>query len=254
MFLSIPAFDAVAGLIVAGMIGKAGYDVGRDSLVSLIDGNVDADIINSLRSSIAGVPDVLGYHKLRARRSGPVLLVDLHIEVDPRLSISATHQICDQVEAAIRRENDRVAEVIVHADPVEEGGASAADHQPENFSDHHHRMMPSKAHPGTPGWLQEPRSSPDHYPTMAFSVKEIESQCKRIIENEFRGCFRRVSLFTLHYVAGQAAIEISLVPINSSMTVMEAIEMAEQLQATLRAFFGQDISKFDIHLDLNERH
>ena len=244
--------DSIAGLIVAGMIGKAGYEIGRDSLTSLTDGNVDVDIIQSLRASIATVPDVRGFHKLRARRSGPTLFVDLHIEVDAHLSITATHQICHQVETAICRDNDRVAEVIVHADPIEKEGdfstASRLLDLPQSVSRPESTMPDSNS--GSPqSWWQEPPSSPDHYPVMHHSIEDIEHRCVSIIQAEFSSIVKGVSLFTVHYVAGKLIVELAIVPTTEQITIAEIRSLSIELKKRLSENIT-DVQHFQLYLDL----
>ena len=56
------------------------------------------------------------YHEMRARRMGPHLLVDLHIQVDSMMSISAAHQVAERVRLGILEKLPAVNEVLVHVD------------------------------------------------------------------------------------------------------------------------------------------
>ena len=69
--------------------------------------------LNKIMANIDGVDH---FHEMRARRMGPHLLVDLHIEVDNMMSISAAHQVAERVRLRILEKIPAVNEVLVHVD------------------------------------------------------------------------------------------------------------------------------------------
>ncbi|MHB1951686.1 MAG: cation transporter dimerization domain-containing protein, partial [Acidiferrobacteraceae bacterium] len=68
--------------------------------------------------------------QLRTRRTGGVILVDLHIEVDGMLSVSEGHQISEAVRRALIGEMEHVADVVVHIDPENDECEAPSDHLP----------------------------------------------------------------------------------------------------------------------------
>jgi divalent metal cation (Fe/Co/Zn/Cd) transporter len=74
--------------------------------------------ILKLARSVAGVQ---GIDKVFARKSGLQYLVDLHIEVDPTLTVAASHAIAGHVRANLKRELSWVADVLVHVEPAQRG-------------------------------------------------------------------------------------------------------------------------------------
>ena len=64
------------------------------------------------------VDGVRGVDKAFARKTGLQYHVDLHIEVDPQLSVAAAHDIGGQVRARVRSELAWVADVLVHVEPA----------------------------------------------------------------------------------------------------------------------------------------
>ena len=66
---------------------------------------------------ISSIDGVLDLHLLRTRRMGADALVDVHILVDSRLSLSEGHQIGDVVHARLTGDFDEVTDVTVHIDP-----------------------------------------------------------------------------------------------------------------------------------------
>jgi cation diffusion facilitator family transporter len=113
--------DHFAGLIVGLMIIAAG---GRTLLVvlhELTEGGVPRDELAKIESAIETVEGTREWHDLRTRRVGRETFIDLHVLVDPGLSITDAHRISSDVEHALRCACNRPANVTVHIEPdVEE--------------------------------------------------------------------------------------------------------------------------------------
>lgn len=116
--------DAVAAIIVSLMVVKIGIGLGWQALRELIDTGLAADDLNAIRRTIHSVGGVKALHLLRTRRVGGQALVDVHILVDPRLSVSEGHQISDTVRAKLIDEIEPIADVMVHID-IEEDAEGA---------------------------------------------------------------------------------------------------------------------------------
>jgi cation diffusion facilitator family transporter len=102
--------DAVAAVVVALMIAKIGWDLLWKSLQELIDTALE--------------PGVRACHMLRTRHSGSDVLADVHILVDPVLSVSEGHQIGETVRRRLIDTNENVSDVTVHIDPEDDEIAS----------------------------------------------------------------------------------------------------------------------------------
>jgi cation diffusion facilitator family transporter len=126
----LPWLDAVAAIVVALMIAKIAWDLLWKSLQELIDTALDAEQVEAISENIRHVPGVRSLHMLRTRRSGSDALVDVHILVDPRLSVSEGHQIGETVRNRLLQDNDEVTDVTVHIDPEDDEMASPCTHLP----------------------------------------------------------------------------------------------------------------------------
>ncbi|XP_039128873.1 metal tolerance protein 2 [Dioscorea cayenensis subsp. rotundata] len=115
--LGVPFLDPLAGLVVSGMILKAGIETGWESVKELVDAGVPQHVLAPIRQTITEVDGVKGCHRLRGRKAGSALYLDVHIEVDPFLSISAAHDIGENVRHHIQKNYNQVAEVFIHIDP-----------------------------------------------------------------------------------------------------------------------------------------
>ncbi|VAW76259.1 Cobalt-zinc-cadmium resistance protein [hydrothermal vent metagenome] len=122
--------DAVAAVAVAVMISKIGLDLVLSSTRELIDTALEPEMVEAIREAITDVDGVRALHMLRTRRSGGQALVDLHLQVDPRISVSEGHQICDTVRRRLLERFDEVTDVTVHVDPEDDEKESPCHHLP----------------------------------------------------------------------------------------------------------------------------
>jgi cation diffusion facilitator family transporter len=109
--------DSVAAAGVAFMIAKIGWDLAWHSLRELVDTALETERVEAIRRTILGVGGVKGLHLLRTRRMGADALVDVHIQVHPKLSVSEGHQVSEMVRQRLINEVDEVSDVMVHIDP-----------------------------------------------------------------------------------------------------------------------------------------
>lgn len=109
--------DAVAALGVGLMVAKIGWDLAWHSIRELVDTGLEPERVTAIRDSILAVDGVQSLHVLRTRRMAGEALVDVHIQVAPRISVSEGHYISETVRARVIKEIEEVADVMVHIDP-----------------------------------------------------------------------------------------------------------------------------------------
>lgn len=130
VMIGLPYLDSIAAVAVALMIAKIGWSLLWKSLQELIDTSLETERVNAIRQTILGISGVRALHMLRTRRSGSDALVDVHILVDPALSVSEGHQIGESVRSRLMGIDDDVADVTVHIDPEDDELASPCTHLP----------------------------------------------------------------------------------------------------------------------------
>ena len=112
--------DALAAIGVAFFVAKVGIELGWPAISELIDTGLEPEHLKHLEATILGVDGVQALHLLRTRRVGGRALVDVHIIVDERISVSEGHQISETVRTKLIREIDVVSDVMVHIDPEDD--------------------------------------------------------------------------------------------------------------------------------------
>jgi cation diffusion facilitator family transporter len=110
--------DKVAGMVLGGYLAAFGVKILWQSCADLLDTAPGPEMINDLREHILAVPGTVAYHQFRTRRVGDLYEVDLHLQVDPQLTVEAGHEIASQVKKAILEKHPEVFEVLVHLEPA----------------------------------------------------------------------------------------------------------------------------------------
>ena len=116
----LPYLDAIAAVGVALMIARIGWDLAWGSIHELIDTGLEAEMLEDIRRTIRATNGVKTLHMLRSRRMGGEALVDVHIQVSPRVSVSEGHQIGEAVRQRLIGDFDEIADVMVHVDPEDD--------------------------------------------------------------------------------------------------------------------------------------
>ena len=118
--LGFTYLDAFASVAVALMIAKIGWSQAWQAVRELVDTGLEPEQVASIRAIIADVQGVEDLHMLRTRRMGGEALVDVHIQVSPRLSVSEGHQIGEYVRKQLVANIDAVSDVTIHIDPEDD--------------------------------------------------------------------------------------------------------------------------------------
>lgn len=105
----------VVGLMIIGVAGKILYE----GLIEITEHSADKESIEKISRVLSTEQDVLDWHALRTRRVGGELFVDLHVLVDPEISVRDSHVICERVEEKIERELTKPVNVLIHIEPFE---------------------------------------------------------------------------------------------------------------------------------------
>ena len=116
--LGYPMADPIIALGVSGAIAYTAWQVFKQAGETLSDVAriPPADISDAARQ----VPGVLGCHRIRTRGSASEVYVDLHVQVDPGLTVEAGHAIAERVERVICDSFHQVADVVAHLEPLDE--------------------------------------------------------------------------------------------------------------------------------------
>ncbi len=111
--------DDWAALVAAGVILVNGSLLLRTALRDLMDRAPEAPVLATVSNAALETPGVLAIEKLKIRKSGTALYVDIHVQADPALSLHDAHILSGMVKSAIRRRVPAAIGVLIHMEPYE---------------------------------------------------------------------------------------------------------------------------------------
>jgi len=120
VLMGYPLADGVAAVVVALMVAKIGLNLVFESIKELVDTSLPPALVEEIRDAIHAIDGVEGIHLLRTRHMGEDALIDAHIVVDPRITVSEGHMIGDIVRDDLIKRFDDVMDVLVHVDPEDD--------------------------------------------------------------------------------------------------------------------------------------
>ena len=114
----VDALDPIAALVVAVAIVFSGVRLVSQSSRVLVDEALPEEELRGVADAIQGVGavEVLGYHKLRARRGGSRRYVDLHVQFRRGTTLERAHEVSHELQGAIRQRLGD-ADVLIHLEP-----------------------------------------------------------------------------------------------------------------------------------------
>ena len=111
------AADLIAAKIVALFVFRVGIKFIVEAFREMIDTAPGREVIAEIAGRAESVPGVREVHDIRARHHGEYIVVDLHVVVDPEITVAQGHKIADEVEERLLNEIESVNQVITHIDP-----------------------------------------------------------------------------------------------------------------------------------------
>lgn len=109
--------DPVAAVFVSLLIIKVGFDITVGSIRELADESIDDDQRKKVEDAIKGVDGVDDYHYLRTRSLGRYITVEVHVLVNPELTVREGHDIATKTEHAIRMKLPSAVFISIHIEP-----------------------------------------------------------------------------------------------------------------------------------------
>ena len=109
--------DPVAAVIVSWFIIKTGYDIIRPCIDELLEKSLPPETAAEIAELIKSVPDVVGIHRLRTRRIGHNIAIEVHIRVDGNMTVHAAHELTREIERHLRQKYGEETHIALHVEP-----------------------------------------------------------------------------------------------------------------------------------------
>jgi len=125
-----PSWDALAAILVAGMILWVSARMIWGGARELIDTGVQPERAREIETAIKAVPGVQDLHELRTRRMGNEIYLDGHVLVDPRVSVSEGHRVAEAVRHRLRSDFGDITDITIHVDAEDDAAYQRSAHLP----------------------------------------------------------------------------------------------------------------------------
>jgi cation diffusion facilitator family transporter len=114
--------DAIAAILVGFMIVRMGLVFVWEAFQELIDAGLSFEEVASIRQTLMDTQGVKNVHELRTRKMAHRVLVDAHILVDLKISVSEGHSIAERARKRVIESHESVNDVLVHVDTEDDAG------------------------------------------------------------------------------------------------------------------------------------
>jgi cation diffusion facilitator family transporter len=111
--------DSWAALAASLWLAGTGLWLLGPTLHELMEGSVDPSLLKYITETSENCPGIKGVDKVWVRKLGMRLMVDLHVEVDPDISVQEGHRLSHEVKDKLQRELPQVRDVMVHVEPFD---------------------------------------------------------------------------------------------------------------------------------------
>lgn len=109
--------DPLAAIVVSVFIVIVAFRIGMPSVGELLEMSLPASVCTGMWTVIRETPGVKAFHHFRSRRNGGKIIIDVHIKVDPAISVVEGHDIADLVERRLRRHYGSDMITNIHVEP-----------------------------------------------------------------------------------------------------------------------------------------
>ena len=120
-FPGLTYLDHIAAIIVSVMLLKAAFSIAAPCISQIMDVQGDRHLAEILKNLEENEPRIDEFHKIRSRMSGSSIFVDLHMLVNPEMSVADSHALTKTVEKILKDHNKNIVDVTIHVEPSGNG-------------------------------------------------------------------------------------------------------------------------------------
>ncbi|MEI8192204.1 MAG: cation diffusion facilitator family transporter [candidate division NC10 bacterium] len=119
-YLGLGILDPLAAGLTAFFIFHIGWETFMDAAHDLMDGRPPEELLAQVNALAVGVSGVEHVHEIRGRRSGQYVILDLKLDMDPQMTVKASHDIAIRVKRLVFERFPGVGDVMIHINPHDE--------------------------------------------------------------------------------------------------------------------------------------
>lgn len=109
--------DQIAGVVVGIMVFGVGIQIGLKGFNDLLESSVEAETVDIICGVLKSDVEVRSWHKLRTRRVGNEIFLDVHLLMDPELTVTSSHDVASRIEREISDRLTDPVNITIHIEP-----------------------------------------------------------------------------------------------------------------------------------------
>lgn len=111
--------DPIVSFGISILIIYVGGKILFQAVNKIIDRNIDRELEEEIKNLVLGKKEVVSLHDLRGRYYGGNIIIDLHIQLDPEITLMDAHNITHEVKELIKRNYPLIIDAVIHTEPAE---------------------------------------------------------------------------------------------------------------------------------------
>ena len=128
IFPALVIVDSLVGLVVASVVIRVGWGIAWESAMKIVDTAPSQDHMARIKEMMLRVPGTRSVRDLKMRYVGSLIAVEVHLGLDPNMSVREGHDVAKAVKKYVLEKDSRVFDVLVHVEPEE---SEVRDQRPE---------------------------------------------------------------------------------------------------------------------------
>jgi cation diffusion facilitator family transporter len=109
--------DPIAAILVAILVLKVGMEIALETFSDFMESAADSETIKNIDDAATDNTNVINVHSIKTRKVGSETFVDLHIEVNPQMTVTEGHDTARKVKRRIMESVENIGDVLVHIEP-----------------------------------------------------------------------------------------------------------------------------------------
>ncbi len=110
--------DPIASTVVSVFILRVAFQIGMPSINELLERSLPVETEKQIVGIIMETEDVKSYHKLKTRKIGNNIAVDVHVQLPKEISFIASHEVATSIERRLRSQFGAQTQINIHTEPV----------------------------------------------------------------------------------------------------------------------------------------
>lgn len=127
--------DSLGAIVVSGFILHAAWKIIHPTLLELSEAGVSKEDQAKIYRMATSLPGVIGAHALRTRNAGSAIWADIHIIVDPEMTVREGHDLSHKVRDLLVGSNLHIVDVVVHLEPPTSSRSKSASNRESDQPD-----------------------------------------------------------------------------------------------------------------------